>query len=64
MREHPDRNVVYEGKPLMLVPPAGQPPQKSYRDSNIGTPENSWVINEPAIYHQSGYVKLLSKFSQ
>jgi endoglucanase len=50
--------------PSSLTPPAGQPPQKSYKDWNVGSPENSWAITEPAIYYQSGYVKLLSKFSQ
>jgi len=50
--------------PKYLAPPSGQPPQKSYKDWNVGTPENSWVINEPAIYYQSGYVKLLSKFAR
>ena len=50
--------------PNSLAPPTGQPPQKSYKDWNVGSPENSWAINEPAIYYQSGYVELLSKFSQ
>ncbi|HWM65624.1 MAG TPA: glycoside hydrolase family 9 protein [Steroidobacteraceae bacterium] len=48
--------------PHTLVPPTGQPPQKSYRDWNVGWPEASWVVAEPGIYYQSGYVKLLSKF--
>ena len=47
--------------PHTLVPPTGQPPQKSYRDWNVGYPEASWVVAEPGIYYQSGYVKLLSK---
>jgi endoglucanase len=54
-----DRDV-----PHTLVPPTGQPPQKSYRDWNVGWPEASWVVAEPGIYYQSGYVKLLSKFVQ
>lgn len=37
-----------------------QPPQKAYRDSN--NIMNSWEIVEPAIYYQSAYLKLLSKF--
>ncbi len=37
-----------------------QPPQKAYKDSN-GI-NNSWEIVEPAIYYQSAYIKLLSKF--
>jgi hypothetical protein len=48
--------------PATLKPPAGQPPQKSYRDYNSDGPGSSWVVAEPAIYYQSGYVKLLSKF--
>jgi endoglucanase len=51
-----------EQVPHTLVPPTGQPPQKSYRDWNVGYPESSWVVAEPGIYYQSGYVKLLSKF--
>ncbi|HVJ14163.1 MAG TPA: glycoside hydrolase family 9 protein [Polyangiaceae bacterium] len=44
-----------------------QPPQKAYLDFNTGwEPKNehdkSWEITEPAIYYQSAYVKLLSKF--
>jgi len=50
--------------PSSLVPPVGQPPQKSYRDWNVGWPESSWVVAEPAIYYQSAYVKLLSRFAQ
>lgn len=37
-----------------------QPPQKAYKDSNNIV--NSWEIVEPAIYYQSAYLKLLSKF--
>jgi endoglucanase len=44
-----------------LKPPKDEPPQKAYRDFN-GIPEKSWEITEPAIYYQSAYVKLLSKF--
>jgi endoglucanase len=50
--------------PKKLAPPTGQPPQKSYKDWNVGWPESSWVVAEPAIYYQAGYVKLLSKFAQ
>jgi endoglucanase len=39
-----------------------QPWQKSYKNWNHGTPENSWEITEPAIYYQASYVKLISKF--
>ncbi|MBS0419117.1 MAG: glycoside hydrolase family 9 protein [Proteobacteria bacterium] len=51
-----------EQVPHTLVPPTGQPPQKSYRDWNVGYPESAWTVTEPGIYYQSGYVKLLSKF--
>ena len=39
-----------------------QPQQKSYKDWNTGWPEDSWEITEPAIYYQSSYVYLLSRF--
>jgi hypothetical protein len=45
-----------------LAPPMDQPPQKSYKDWNTGWPEDSWEVAEPAIYYQSAYVFLLSRF--
>ena len=45
-----------------VSPPYNQPPQKSYKDWNTAWPENSWEVTEPAIYYQSAYIKLLSKF--
>ncbi len=60
----PNVTAVRDGVPSSLVPPAGQPPQKSYRDWNMAYPESSWTVTEPAIYYQSAYVKLLSKFVQ
>ncbi len=45
-----------------FTPPCGQPIQKAYRDWNGVWPDASWQISEPAIYYQSAYVKLLSKF--
>jgi hypothetical protein len=51
---------------VTLSPPAGQPPQKSYRDWN-GTGSDaqaSWEITEPAIYYQAAYVKLIAAFAQ
>jgi endoglucanase len=60
----PNGSAVQDGVPANLIPPAGQPPQKSYRDWNAGWPQSSWVITEPGIYYQSAYVKLLSKFAQ
>jgi len=49
-----------------ISPPAGQPPQKSYKDWNTGwnastnMNENSWEITEPAIYYQAAYINLLA----
>ncbi|MDC8003734.1 glycoside hydrolase family 9 protein [Aureisphaera galaxeae] len=43
-----------------LVPPYGQPQQKSYLDFNDGFPNNSWEITEPAIYYQASYIRLLA----
>jgi endoglucanase len=58
----PNSQAAQNGVPRELVPPAGQPPQKSYRDWNKASPDSSWAITEPAIYYQSGYVKLLAHF--
>jgi hypothetical protein len=52
----PNKNYTGTAKP-----PKDQPPQKAYRDFN-SIPEKSWEVSEPAIYYQSAYVKLLSKF--
>ena len=60
----PNANAVHDGVPVTIAPPAGQPPQKSYRDWNTVWPDASWTVTEPAIYYQSSYVKLLSKFAQ
>jgi hypothetical protein len=60
----PNASAVMDGVPASLQPPAGQPPQKSYRDWNVGTPEASWTVTEPGIYFQSAYVRLLSYFAQ
>jgi endoglucanase len=60
----PNVDAVKNGVPATLTPPAGQPPQKSYRDWNTGWPESAWAVTEPAIYYQGAYVKLLSKFAQ
>ncbi len=58
----PVANAGAAGVPASMAPPSGQPAQKSYRDWNGNAPENSYVVNEPGIYYQSGYVKLLSNF--
>jgi endoglucanase len=44
-----------------------QPPEKAYFDFNTGWDpkvehDRSWEVTEPAIYYQSAYVKLVSKF--
>jgi len=48
--------------PRAAVPPAGQPPQKSYRDFNDAWPLNSWSVTEPDDAYQTAYIRLLSKF--
>jgi hypothetical protein len=58
----PNANAVRDGVPATIVPPAGQPPQKSYRDWNGNWPDSSWAITEPAIYYQAAYIRLLSAF--
>lgn len=58
----PNANATADGVPAHLTPPAGQPPQKSYKDWNTATPESSWAVTEPAIYFQSAYIRLLSSF--
>jgi len=58
----PNANAARDGVPTSLSPPTGQPPQKSYKDWNVGWPEASWAITEPGIYYQSAYVRLLSAF--
>lgn len=54
-------NASYSGSRSGI---AGNPPQKAYLDFNTYWPENSWEITEPAIYYQSAFVKLLSKFAR
>jgi hypothetical protein len=48
-------------------PVHSQPPEKAFVDSNTGWEpfnpyDRSWELNEPAIYYQAGYLRLLSKF--
>jgi len=59
----PNAGAAQAGVPTTLAPPTGQPPQKSYRDWNVGWPESSWAITEPAIYYQASYIRLLSYFA-
>ncbi len=59
----PNADAVRDGVPASIMPPAGQPRQKSYRDWNAPWPDSSWAVSEPGIYYQSAYVELLSKFA-
>lgn len=59
----PNSSAAQSGVPASLQPPVGQPPQKSYRDWNVGWPESSWAVSEPAIYYQASYIRLLSYFA-
>lgn len=45
-----------------LSPPSNQPSGKSYLDFNLGWPESSWEISEPAIYYQAAYIRFLAHF--
>jgi hypothetical protein len=58
----PNVNAARDGVPTYLHPPTGQPPQKSYKDWNVASPESSWSVTEPGIYFQAAYIKLLSAF--
>ena len=58
----PNKDAAKDGVPATLVPPNGQPPQKSYKDWNASWPENSWAVSEPGIYYQAAYIRLLSAF--
>jgi endoglucanase len=48
-----------------IIPPAGQPIQKSYKEWNTGwngvANENAWEITEAGIYTQAAYISLLVK---
>lgn len=54
-------NKNYTGDRAGLV---DNPPQKVYLDFNDLWPTNSWEITEPAIYYQSAFVKMVSKFAR
>ena len=60
----PNVDAANAGVPASLSPPTGQPPQKSYKDWNTASPDNSWAVTEPGIYYQSAYVRLVSAFVQ
>lgn len=59
----PVADVVAAGVPASLQPPAGQPPQKSYLESNRPDPDKAYVFNEPSIDYQAAYVQLLANFA-
>jgi hypothetical protein len=59
----PNINAAANGVPSDLVPPVGQPAQKSYRDWNSPR-QAAWAVTEPGIYYQSAYIQLLSKVVQ
>lgn len=58
----PNASAAQNGVPASISPPANQPPQKSYKDWNVGWPQSAWAVTEPGIYYQSAYVRLLSYF--
>ena len=52
-------DAAYSGP--VISPPQNQPVQKSYKAWNTSYPENSWQLNEPAIYSQGAYLRLLAQ---
>ena len=58
----PNASALENGVPRELVPPVGQPPQKSYRDWNAHGAQASYAITEPSVSIQANYVKVLSAF--
>jgi endoglucanase len=59
----PNADAAGAGVPSSISPPTGQPPQKSYKDWNIAWPDKAYAINEPGIYYQASYIRLLSYFA-
>jgi endoglucanase len=57
----PNAVAMQMGVPASVVPPIGQPQQKSYKDWN-SSEQASYTVTEPGIYYQSAYVQLLSYF--
>ena len=45
-----------------VIPPMGQPAQKSYKDFNTSWPLNSWSVTENSNGYQVEYIRLLSNF--
>ena len=52
---HPDGSCA-----CVIAPPENQPIQKAYKSWNTGWPQNSWELNEVAIYTQAAYLRLLA----
>jgi endoglucanase len=59
----PVANIVAAGIPASLVPPAGQPAQKSYGESTRDDPDKAYTFNEPSIVYQAAYLELLAQFA-
>jgi endoglucanase len=54
---------VKVGKEVFTELVTAQPTQKAYSNDNTGsTATQPWAYNEPAIYYNSGYVKMLAHF--
>ncbi|WP_292999980.1 glycoside hydrolase family 9 protein [Nevskia sp.] len=58
----PNATASTNGVPPTLQPPSGQPPQKSFKDWNTNS-DAPWVVAEPAISYQAGYVRLVAAFA-
>ena len=56
----PENNALCSSEPV--VPPRGQPAQKSYKDFNTSWPIDSWSVTENSNGYQVAYIRLLSKF--
>jgi hypothetical protein len=57
----PNPNFPPDGScACVIAPPENQPIQKAYKSWNTGWPQNSWELNEVAIYTQAAYLRLLA----
>jgi endoglucanase len=54
----PNAHAAENGFPKNESPPVGQPPQKSYKDSN--SKDWSWPVTEPMDAYQAAYVQLIA----
>jgi len=55
----PSLSYVNDGGDATMMPPAGQPGEKSYADFNDGA-RVSWAVTENSITYQAPYVRLLA----